>query len=370
MLLGIVLHAGIPYSTRQLAWWPVADGSTSRAVDAFLLVTHSFRMHLFFFIAGLFSAIMLRRRGLRGFLRSRIQRILLPWVVGVVTFAPLTVAAGNYARWLALPADARPALSAALVGGASASGGPFISLFGWGDAHLWFLRFLIAYTALGAACAAIALRWPPLDLTRPARPMISWWLGSRWRVLAAAAVTVPAALLTAGGRAFAGPPDAMWLVYLVFFAAGWLAGGRAESVQALARGGRTALLTAGLAVLLAGPAQASPPLLVAVHTLFGWGLVLGLVGVFLRYLDRPSPFARSLAEASFWMYLAHLPVVIVLGAWAAEVKGPVIIELACVCGIACFGLFACHRWVIRPAAAWVRGPDRPPPVPERSQTAA
>jgi glucans biosynthesis protein C len=41
-------------------------------------------------------------------------------------------------------------------------------------------------------------------------------------------------------------------------------------------------------------------------------LTFGFVGVFLRGLDRPIPAVRYLSDASYWMYIAHLPLVVAL----------------------------------------------------------
>ncbi len=40
-----------------------------------------------------------------------------------------------------------------------------------------------------------------------------------------------------------------------------------------------------------------------------WLTLFGLLGVYRRHCSRPSRTIRTLAEASFWIYLAHLPIV-------------------------------------------------------------
>ena len=51
---------------------------------------HSFRMPLFFLIAGFFGRMMLTRYGTAGFLGRRWRRIGLPLMIGVLTFSPIT----------------------------------------------------------------------------------------------------------------------------------------------------------------------------------------------------------------------------------------------------------------------------------------
>ena len=44
---------------------------------------------------------------------------------------------------------------------------------------------------------------------------------------------------------------------------------------------------------------------------YAWTLSLGLIGVFARFCSRPSPLMSWLADASYWMYLVHVPLVMV-----------------------------------------------------------
>ena len=54
LLLGIVFHASLSFVPVFIGW-AVMDISTSSSILGFILVSHSFRMELFFLIAG-FSA--------------------------------------------------------------------------------------------------------------------------------------------------------------------------------------------------------------------------------------------------------------------------------------------------------------------------
>ena len=58
LLLGVVFHAVFSFSPYFMGW-AVQDISTSPRVTDFFLVSHSFRMELFFLLAGFFSRGML-----------------------------------------------------------------------------------------------------------------------------------------------------------------------------------------------------------------------------------------------------------------------------------------------------------------------
>ena len=49
-----------------------------------------------------------------------------------------------------------------------------------------------------------------------------------------------------------------------------------------------------------------------------WSLVSLSIGVFRRVFDKPSQAVRYFADASYWLYLVHLPVVIWLQIAFAE----------------------------------------------------
>jgi peptidoglycan/LPS O-acetylase OafA/YrhL len=46
-----------------------------------------------------------------------------------------------------------------------------------------------------------------------------------------------------------------------------------------------------------------------------WCATFCVIGLAIRYLAAPSARWRYLADASYWMYLIHLPIVMLLQAW-------------------------------------------------------
>ncbi len=49
-----------------------------------------------------------------------------------------------------------------------------------------------------------------------------------------------------------------------------------------------------------------------------WSLVALSIGLFKRFFDKPSKVVRYIADASYWLYLIHLPIVIWLQIAFAE----------------------------------------------------
>ena len=49
----------------------------------------------------------------------------------------------------------------------------------------------------------------------------------------------------------------------------------------------------------------------AIQVTFAWTMSFGLIGLFRRFMAAERFWVRYLSDASYWMYLAHLPLVFV-----------------------------------------------------------
>ena len=70
------------------------------------------------------------------------------------------------------------------------------------------------------------------------------------------------------------------------------------------------VLPAGLGVTFAG-GPSSWPLASVLQVLYAWGMCFGLIGLFRVLLGRERRGVRYLSDASYWVYLVHLPLVII-----------------------------------------------------------
>jgi glucans biosynthesis protein C len=91
LLLGVVFHAAWSFCPVPIGA-PVVDASASTPFYWFFLTSHTFRMQLFFLIAGFFAHLLYHRRGAWGFAHNRLLRVGLPLVVGWFLLAPLIIA--------------------------------------------------------------------------------------------------------------------------------------------------------------------------------------------------------------------------------------------------------------------------------------
>ena len=126
MLLGIVLHAALPYIPDIDAFWP-QDNQSSYLITAIFQFIHVWRMPLFFILAGFFTKLFIDRKSWEKWISNRVLRIGIPLLI----FSPLMA--------LTLPWIFKFGRTAELNFFYSMEGYPF---------HLWFLWHLLIFVFL------------------------------------------------------------------------------------------------------------------------------------------------------------------------------------------------------------------------------
>ncbi|HEU4618899.1 MAG TPA: ATP-binding cassette domain-containing protein, partial [Gammaproteobacteria bacterium] len=89
----------------------------------------------------------------------------------------------------------------------------------------------------------------------------------------------------------------------------------------------------------------------ACYILTIWYLTFGIVGAALRFCEKESPVRRYLADSSYWVYLAHLPIVFFLAAAFAKVPWHWAIKFPLILAIAMTVLLASYHYLVRPT--WI-----------------
>ncbi len=336
MFLGILLHAAIPYTKFPLPFWPVQDGERSSIFDVFLLIVHDFRMQTFFLLAGFFGCLLYKRYGWRYTAMHRLKRIGLPLALAMITIQPIVQAISVFAA--AQQPDSATAFfgEPVPIGDTPASAaihhltsGGFLGLL----VHLWFLWFLLLCFSVMLPLAWFANRLRDGPVARRWDESARWLLQSRFRWIILAILTLPILLLMknpAGPDTSLGwwPPIHLLAYYFLFFLTGWTLYRHRDLLWHFTDGWRGTLLVANLLVLPVGAAlmylTMKPDIIglangtafaipaKAVLGLFTWLSIGGFTGLFLTYLAHERPWARWLADSSYWCYLASLPPVVLL----------------------------------------------------------
>ncbi|NLS92957.1 MAG: acyltransferase family protein [Planctomycetaceae bacterium] len=324
MLLGIVLHTANAHAIGCPHWWPVTDRYRHGIFDLFSFATHSFRMEVFFLLSGFFGRLLLRRYGLSGFVVNRGRRVLLPLAIGIV----LMVAVQSGASWYFTAPGTAPARFPDYVCIPWPSEVVVSAVHLWHPwfCHLWFLEYLslfyVAMVLLDVVLSGRGSRW--LDSWER---RLAWLIRQAWMPLAAAAVTMVALLpmrsWVVDTPLSMVPQCRFFLYYGPFVALGWMMHRNTGLLTSMARhwNRRNSIGLVLSAGVLAGllwnvgsvPAHASwitTFAIRAVSSLCTWLALLQILGAVVVMLGKPSPMLRYLADASYWCYLVHLPIVL------------------------------------------------------------
>ena len=368
MLLGIVLHAALFLVPDA---WPVVDKQASDDLpyDHVVSAIHLFRMPVFFLLSGFFSAMLVGRRGLRGLLRQRLMRVGLPLLAGCFTIVPLTAWAWIATTGYDLAKDFPPGASALdmAVG---------VWLFAWLDSfhHLWFLWHLLWLVGVYALLVRLGLtfthRW-------------AWW------------ALVPMVALPQFFMLWIGADTSTGIViaphvlayYALFFLFGAFMYGRGLAVpkQWAAAVPPALLLLYPLAVYVLRIAvreyDARNEELAAAIWLAGtvvqvactWLMCFGLMGLFRWLAAAERPWVRYVSDSSYWLYLAHLPLIAVAQRLAVEWDANVHLKFALIVLAATALLLASYHLAVRhtPIGAFLNGPrSRRPRAEGRAESGA
>ena len=89
------------------------------------------------------------------------------------------------------------------------------------------------------------------------------------------------------------------------------------------------------------------PLAMVIQPTYTWIMSIGMMGLFHATLNRPSSLLRYLSDASYWLYLTHLPLVIALQAIVRPWPYPAILKFAVVNFATLFLLLVTYHLCVR-----------------------
>jgi len=370
LLLGVVFHAAESFCPDRRSW-AIIDRSAHVFFDLFQHVCHSFRMEVFFLIAGFFAHLMLRRVGTAGFLRNRAQRIGVPLVAGWFVFYPLMMLIWMWGKWtsgslgdLGISAGKQQWNPFQLTAGIFLQGIFLREAFNL--VHLWFLYYLLLTYLL---LLGIRWAWQRID---PAGGLMSACdrgfarvMRSSWKIPFFALLSLPLTSLMGGGVDTPNksllPHGPVLLLYGIFFFTGWLLHRQPEMLEHLARSWKSSLAAGLLFILpicfpraILHTLDAGGSLLPWARTLHNltyplmmWSLALGITGLFLVVRRREDRFWRYVADSSYWLYLVHPVVVVPLQILVADFNVNALLKLLFINAVAFPVVFASYHFLVR-----------------------
>lgn len=322
LMLGVLFHACLPFLVGPQLWLVDEGPSTELTVTFFVL--HTFRMTAFFLLAGFFARMLLQSRGLGGFIANRAKRIAAPffmfWPIVFTAFVAVLIWIGIRANGGEMPTGEAPPSP--------------LTVEAWPLLHLWFLYVLMVFYAgaLVLRGLVVAIDRKGAFRARVVDPVVKFIAGPAGPMLLALPVFA-ALYFTPNWMMWFGiptpdtgliPNTTALVCFGIAFGFGWLVNRQVSILENWAKHWLSnlglgifctvaCLMLLGTTPVLAPSEQGFDKMLYAgLYALSVWGWTLGLIGAAVRFLKRENAAARYVADASYWIYIAHIPVLLVM----------------------------------------------------------
>jgi glucan biosynthesis protein C len=320
MLLGIVLHA----ATMHLLEMQAIGATPAVPILTVLGLIHQFRMPLFFLLAGLFAALLVQKHGVRAALENRARRILLPFLICLFTLVPVTnwiffslYLSGQQTSFALIGPNTD--LMALLAFMKEKSAPMFLTLL-----HVWFLYYLLIFLAF------VPLLEKGIQLLEASGHLarVRHWTGSVLGLGICAVLTAVTLIPWDAGAVAVNDPllivNVNALIYYgLFFTLGYLFFHCRNVFDTFrAHTGTYGILAFVFFIwfmipgAMAGAGSTSVAVAVVskiFSALSTWCFIYWLCGLFLKRFDEDTPRTRFLAQSAYWVYLLHMPVIMLLG---------------------------------------------------------
>jgi len=294
MWMGVLLHTCIVYRVSPLNGWP-SDSSSSVVFDILFDYIHSFRMPLFFLIAGYFAHLLIAKRGVKYFFTQRKKRILYPFLLSMVIIVPISSIPFHYYR---LGSEMNAEMFHTL----------FKKMFQWsGFYHIWFLYYLLIFylvillvlqfvNSSGIKYIRIKGDFVFLNLTLFLIAIQYFLFDSRVEPWTGIIPQIPQ-LLYYGfffliGFAIYSDNKFLTSNNNIRLIGGFFAGGIVIYTSLSDNLGYL-----GYSVLI---------------SLASMLLILAHIAFFIKYFQKENKFIRYLSDSAYWFYLIHLPIVVLI----------------------------------------------------------
>ncbi|MEP6738504.1 MAG: acyltransferase family protein, partial [Chryseolinea sp.] len=298
---------------------------------------HVFRMQAFFLVAGFFARMVYLKLGTSSFITHRVKRIAVPlimfWPLVYFAIVILWTWGIHKQRMMAdssvQPIDIFQTSKNTLISGQWLSAG-----FPW--THLWFLYTLLWIYTLLLATRALFEKW--VDTKGKVRSSVSNFfvniIQKPGGSLVLALPTIPLMFMMKNKFGVDTPDHGLipylpsLAVYFYYFSLGWILHQNAPLIEIFTK---YRILNTVIGIILIVIVTTmflsivyDPTLGLSLGTSFAWlesayntlyafasmTAMFGFIGMMLFYFSKENSTIRFLADASYWMYLIHLPVVV------------------------------------------------------------
>ena len=306
MLLGLVIHSAITYGVIDYgnAWSLKDPEATHLSNDFIVMFIHSFRMQIFFMVAGFFGAMLFYERKPLNMVKNRISRIVFPFIVFVLLLWPTIFFTFEYTK--SLFGGGNNPLTDALT--------PFSSieiLIPQSTFHLWFLYYLAIITFVSLGLGLLFKKLP--SISNHISNSFSWIIQKPFlRILIFASLTAIVYFImgtsqVATSNSFI-PDFNTFLYYFFFYMVGWVLFKSKHLLSAIMKFDWlcTILGIILFSIYFFKSDSFGFEIHIILKSIIVWLFIFGITGLFIRYGSNHSARMRYISDSSYWVYLLHL----------------------------------------------------------------
>lgn len=357
MLLGLVLHSALTYNvTNHGNTWSLKDPeSTNMATDSIVFLIHFFRMSVFFLVAGFFGSMLFYERKPIRMIKNRISRIGYPFIVFLFMLWPTIIFTFGYTEAV-FSENINP------FGKAMESLSTLSDFLPTSTFHLWFLYYLLLIT-IAAATLALLLK-KSKTFTNRITSAFNWLIQKPiLRILFFSGITFIIYLFMGTSMVeasvYLSPDLNTFLFYFFFYITGWILFKSKPLLNTMMRYDWTSLILAILIATTQGiitqnwdsktmmSQYLSSELIMLLNAIIVWLFTFGITGLFIRYGSNHSERMRYISDASYWVYLIHLPLTAIIPAFIWNLPFPAIIKFLIVLSLTTFICFVSYHFLVR-----------------------
>lgn len=340
IVLVIIFHAALAYMNYVPKWWYVIDSQKTLAADIFVIWADVFIMPLMFFISGYFAIRSYKKNSHHQFWSSKIKRIALPWIFGVVIIAPVIAYMFIISRHLSLSFSKF-----------------YLQIFwsnaGYQQAHYWYLGALLALYVLMSA--AYKLLNNKLSIYKNDHPSKLFFLS----ILFIGSLSSAVINLYYPTGHWIHPLFLIYLqttripFYIIYFFLGSIAyeNNWLQSNTYIPKFSLSTMLFIFASIIYIIYTLFAPSLIInktififlyaVLYSIFCLSAVMGSIAIFYKLFNYTTPFMTALSKAAYPMYYIHFLIILTLNYLFQPISISPFIKyfLVCIIGlILCFGI--------------------------------
>jgi glucan biosynthesis protein C len=334
--------------------WVIKDPESNYILTDFIvLLIHSFRMPIFFLVAGFFGSMLFYERGVIQMFKNRISRIVFPFIVFLFILSPIIYFSFSYTIAV-FENQENPFVNSTQL---------FSNIFVFipkGTSHLWFLYYLI-YVTLITSLLGLLLK-KTKNISNKITNIFNWVIKrsiTRIAFFSSFTFLILTYLETSMVNASTSfiPNLNTFVFYFFFYIVGWIlfkSKGLLNSFMKydwqFVAFAVFLIITQGLLIQYSGmdlKPNSNSAILISFNSIIVWLFIFGITGLFIRYGSKHSKRMRYISDSSYWVYLIHLPLTAIIPAFIWEFPLPALVKFIIVLSLTTLICFATYHYLVR-----------------------